>query len=129
MLAQSASFTGANLAGNYAFDWSGINLTLGFEEDFAGQYALSSSGAISGVADFVELASPSKRNPAFLGIPITGMLTVSGDGTGANNYTVTTGNSPSATLNYHAYLTSSGDILLVGTDGNRTIAGSATLQP
>jgi hypothetical protein len=129
MLAQSASFTGANLAGNYVFDWSGVNLALGFEEDFAGQYALSSSGAVSGEVDFVELASPSKRNPAFLGIPITGMLTVSGDGTGANNYTVTTGNSPSATLNYHAYLTSSGTVLLVGIDTNRTIAGSATLQP
>jgi len=129
MLAQSASFTSANLAGNYVFDWSGINLSLGFEEDFAGQYALSSSGAITGVVDFVELASPSSRNPAFLGIPITGMFSVNGDGTGANNYTVTTGNSPSTTLNYHAYLTASGPVLLVGIDPKRTIAGSATLQP
>jgi hypothetical protein len=111
------------------FDWSGINLSLGFEEDFAGQYALSSSGAITGVVDFVELASPSSRNPAFLGIPITGSLTISGGGTGGNQYTVTTGNSPSATLNYHAYLTASGTVLLVGVDPKRTIAGSATLQP
>jgi hypothetical protein len=129
MLAQSGTFTAANLAGNYVFNWSGINLALGFEEDFAGQYALSSSGAISGVVDFVELASPSKRNPAFLNIPITGTLTINGDGTGANNYTVTTGNSPSTTLNYHAYLTGSNTILLVGVDSNRTIAGSASIQP
>ncbi len=129
MLAQTGTFTAANLAGNYVFDWSGINLTLGFEEDFAGQYALSGSGAITGVVDFVELASPSKRNPAFLNIPITGTLTINGDGTGANNYTITTGNSPSTTLNYHAYLTSSNTILLVGVDTNRTIAGSASVQP
>ena len=129
MLAQSGTFSAANLAGNYVFNWSGINLALGFEEDFGGQYALSSSGAISGVVDFVELASPSKRNPAFLNIPITGMLTINGDGTGANNYTVTTGNSPSTTLNYHAYLTGSNTIFLVGVDSNRTIAGSASIQP
>jgi hypothetical protein len=129
MLAQTGSFTTASLAGNYVFDWSGINLALGFEEDFAGQYTLSSGGAITGVVDFVELASPSKRNPAFLNIPITGMLTVNGDGTGANKYTVTTGNSPSTTLNYHAYLAGSNTILLVGVDTNRTIAGSASIQP
>jgi hypothetical protein len=129
MLAQTGTFSAASLAGNYVFNWSGINLTLGFEEDFAGQYALSSAGAISGVVDFVELASPSKRNPAFLDIPLSGTLTLNGDGTGANNYTVTTGNSPSATLNYHAYLTGSNTILLVGVDSNRTSAGSASIQP
>jgi hypothetical protein len=130
MLAQTGTFTGANLAGNYVFNWSGINLVLGFEEDFAGQYALSNSGAITGVVDFVELASPSKRNPAFLNIPITGMLTINGDGTGANNYTVTTGNSPSTTLTFHAYLGSSNTMLLVDVDsGKRTTTGSATIQP
>jgi hypothetical protein len=129
MLAQTGTFSAANLAGNYAFTWSGINLSLGFEEDFGGQYAQSSSGAITGVVDFVELASPSKRSPAFLDIPITGMLTINGDGTGANNYTVTTGNSPSTTLNYHAYIGGSNTILLVGLDSSRTDAGSASIQP
>jgi hypothetical protein len=129
MLTQTGTFSAANLAGNYVFNWSGINLALGFEEDFAGQYALSSSGPIAGVVDFVELASPSKRNPAFLNIPINGTLTVNGDGTGANNYTITTGNSPSTTLTFRAYLTGSGTILLVGVDSNRTTAGSASVQP
>jgi hypothetical protein len=129
ILAQSGTLSASSLAGNYVFNWSGINLALGFEEDFAGQYAQSSSGAIAGVVDFVELASPSKRNPAFLGIPISGMLTINGDGTGANKYTITTGNSPSTTLNYHAYLTGSNTILLVGVDTNRTSAGSASIQP
>ena len=130
LLAQTGPFSTANLAGNYVFDWSGINLSLGFEEDFAGQYALSSSGGISGVVDFVELASPSKRNPAFLNIPISGTLTINGDGTSANNYTVTTVNSPSTTLNYHAYMANFNTMLLVGVDsGKRTITGSATIQP
>jgi len=130
MLAQTGTFSAASLAGNYVFDWSGINLVLGFEEDFAGQYALSGSGAITGVVDFVELASPSKRNPAFLNIPITGTLMINGDGTGANNYTITTGNSPSTTLNFHAYLGSSNTMLLVDVEsGKRTTAGSATVQP
>jgi len=129
MLAQTGTLSATNLAGNYVFNWSGINLTLGFEEDFAGQYALSSSGGIAGVVDFVELASPSKRSPAFLGIPITGMLTINGDGTGANNYTVTTGNSPSTTFNYRAYVGGSNTILLVGIDSTHTIAGSASVQP
>jgi hypothetical protein len=111
------------------FDLSGINLSLGFEEDFAGQYALASSGGIAGVVDFVELASPSKRNPAFLDIPLNGMLTISGDGTGANNYTLTTGNSPSTTLNYHAYIGAANTVLLVGVDSSRVSAGSATVQP
>ncbi len=130
MLAQTGTFSAASLAGNYVFNFSGINLVLGFEEDFTGQYALLSSGAIAGVADYVELASPSKRNPAFLNIPITGTLTINGDGTGANNYTITTGNSPSTTLTFHAYLGSSNTMLLVDVDsGKRTTAGSATVQP
>jgi hypothetical protein len=129
MLAQTGTFPAANLASNYVFNWSGINLTLAFEEDFAGQYALSSSGGIAGVVDFVELASPSKRSPAFLGIPITGTLTINGDGTGANNYTVTTGNSPSTTFNYRAYIGGSNTVLLVGIDSTHTIAGSASVQP
>jgi hypothetical protein len=129
MLAQTGTFAAANVAGNYVFNWSGINLTLGFEEDFAGQYAQSGSGGIAGVVDFVELASPSKRSPAFLDIPITGTFTINGDGTGANNYTVTTGNSPSTTFNYRAYIGGSDTILLVGIDSTHTIAGSASVQP
>jgi hypothetical protein len=129
MLSQTGTFAAANVAGNYVFNWSGINLTLGFEEDFAGQYAQSGSGGIAGVVDFVELASPSKRSPAFLDIPITGTFTINGDGTGANNYTVTTGNSPSTTFNYRAYIGGSDTILLVGIDSTHTIAGSASVQP
>lgn len=131
MSAQAASFSSSTLAANYVFNWSGVNLsqTNGFEEDFAGQYALSGSGSINGEVDFVELGSSSSRIPAFLNIPVTGTFSLNGDGTGANGYTITTGNSPSTTFKYHAYLTSSNTMLLVGIDTNRVIAGNATPQP
>jgi len=53
MFAQTGTFSGPALAGNFVFNWSGINLgssaNLVFEEDFVGQHALSSAGSISGI--------------------------------------------------------------------------------
>lgn len=132
MFAQTGSFTGPGLAGNFIFDWSGIVLgssqNLTFEEDFVGQYALASSGAISGVVDFVELGS-STRNPAFLNQALTGTLTLSGNGLGSNDYTVTTGGSPQTTFHFKAYIANPDLLLLVGVDDNRVIAGSTSFQP
>ena len=34
--AQSGTFSAASLAGNFAINWSGVNLVNGFEEDFVG---------------------------------------------------------------------------------------------
>jgi len=133
MLAQTGPFSGAGLAGNFVFNWSGIVLgssaNLTFEEDFVGQHALASSGAISGVVDFVELGSSTQRNPAFLNQALTGRLVLSGDGRGSNDYTVTTGTSPQTTFHYKAYIANPDLVLLVGVDDTRTIAGSASFQP
>jgi hypothetical protein len=133
MFAQTGPFSGPGLAGNFVFNWSGIVLgssaNLTFEEDFVGQYALASSGAISGVVDFVELGSSTQRNPAFLNQALTGTLVLSGDGRGSNDYTVTTGTSPQTTFHYKAYIANPDLILLVGVDDTRTIAGSASFQP
>jgi len=133
MLAQAGPFSGSGLAGNFVFNWSGIVLgssaNLTFEEDFVGQYALASSGAISGTVDFVELGSSTQRNPAFLNQALTGTLVLSGDGRGSNDYTVTTGTSPQTTFHYKAYIANPDLILLVGVDDTRTIAGSASFQP
>jgi hypothetical protein len=133
MFAQTGPFTGAGLAGNFVFNWSGIVLgssaNLTFEEDFVGQYALASSGTISGAVDFVELGSSTQRNPAFLNQALTGTLVLSGDGRGSNDYTVTTGTSPQTTFHYKAYIANPDLILLVGVDDTRTIAGSASFQP
>ena len=133
MFAQTGPFTGAGLAGNFVFDWSGIVLgssqNLTFEEDFVGQHALASSGAISGVVDFVELGSSTQRNPAFLNQALTGTLTLNGNGTGSNDYVVTTGGSPQTTLSFKAYIANPDLILLVDVDSNRVTAGSVLFQP
>jgi hypothetical protein len=133
MLAQTGPFSGVGLAGNFVFNWSGINLgsssNLVFEEDFVGQHALSSGGAISGAIDFVELGSSTQRSPAFLDQALSGTLTLNGNGTGSNDYTVTIGGSPQTTFHFKAYIANPDLILLVGADDTRTIAGSVSFQP
>ena len=117
-------YTNAAVAGNWAFNWSGesINGTTGIlaEEDFVGQYTQTSSGSISGAADFTELSA----NSVVTGDAITGMMTISGDGTGRNGYSITLQASPSATLNFAAYFVDPNTIFVVGTDTHRTITGS-----
>jgi hypothetical protein len=126
--AQSAT-TGSALAGNYAFTWSGQTLpsghNVGFEEDFVGQYAQTSSGAITGAMDFSELGSDSQ--PVFRDIVINGTFTVNGDGTQRNAYQIKTGNSPSTTFNYSAYIVN-GAIYLVCIDNTRVTAGTVVPQ-
>jgi hypothetical protein len=132
LVAQTGNpFAFANLAGNYAFNWSGINLgsshNIIFEEDFVGQYALSSSGSISGAMDFTELGSTS-NHVGFPNTAITGSLSINSDGTGSNDYKVTTGTSPATTFNYKAYIVSPSTMVLVGHDMDRVIAGSVAAQ-
>jgi hypothetical protein len=56
-------------------------------------------------------------------------LVLNGNGTGSNDYTVTTGTSPQTTFHFKAYIANPDLILLVGVDSNRTIAGSVSFQP
>jgi hypothetical protein len=132
MSAQPASPSLSSLAGNYVFTWSGVTVpssgNLGFEEDFVGQYALTSSGAISGIVDFTELGSTS--TPIFLGVPLTGMFTVSGTGRNTYQITVSPGSgAPSTTLNFAAYVAGGGNSLyVVSTDSTRVTAGTASVQ-
>jgi hypothetical protein len=135
LMAQSGTFSNSSLAGNYTFNLSGIVLgttsqTSFFEEDFIGQYALSSAAAsnVTGAADFVELGSSTSRPPAFLNVPITGTLKINGDGTQRNGFNIITGNSPSTTLNFTAYIASPQEIFLVGTDNTRVTNGTMTQQ-
>jgi len=133
MFAQGSSFTASGLAGNYALNWSGVNLggsqNLTFEVDADAQYALSSSGAITGEIDLVEPGSTTSTAPVFTGVAATGSLAISGNGTGSNTVTVTAATNPSNTFHYHAYIVSDSLILLVGSDTDRVIAGNASLQP
>lgn len=130
MLAQNAGpFTSANLAGNYAFNWSGTILSSNsfseFEEDFLGQYALS-GGVVTGAIDYEELSF--FNNPINLDIPLAGTLTINGDGTASNNFQYMIRNSQSATLHFAAYLVDSNTTFVVCTDSNRVTPGSAIMQ-
>jgi hypothetical protein len=125
MQAQTGTFTASAEAGNWAFSWVGQSIngtTGGFgEEDFLGQYTLSSSGGISGGVDFTEVSASSVAT----GISLTGSVTLSGDGTGRNVYKPMLNTSPSATLDFGAYLVDANTVFLVGTDTHRTITGVA----
>jgi hypothetical protein len=117
-------YTIAAEAGNWGFNLSGasVNGTTGQfgEEDFVGQYTQTSSGSFSGGVDFTELSASSVvTNGAF-----TGTMTIAGDGTLRNTYSVTLATSPSATLNFAAYFVDPNTIFVVGVDTHRTITGS-----
>jgi hypothetical protein len=125
MLAQAAGpFTTAGAAGNWAFNFVGqsVNTTTGGigEEDYLGQYTQSSSGSISGGVDFTELSAPAVAT----NLAITGSMTVQGDGTGRNGYSVKVNTSPSSTLNFSAYFIDANTLFVVGTDTHRTITGT-----
>jgi hypothetical protein len=131
MSVQPASISTAGLAGNYVFNWSGVTIpsagNIGFEEDFLGQYALASTGSITGNSDFTELGSTS--TPIFLGVPLTGMFNAGS--TGRNTYQATVkpgGGAPASTLNFAAYVAAGNNIYLVAIDSNRVTAGTATPQ-
>jgi fibronectin-binding autotransporter adhesin len=133
MSAQPSSISTASLAGNYAFAWSGVTIpssgNIGFEEDFVGEYALSSSGAISGTADFTELGSTSKSSPIFTGVPLTGMFNAGGTGRNTYQAMVSPGNgSPSTTINFAAYVANGNTVYVVSTDSTRVTAGTVTTQ-
>lgn len=117
-------FTTAGEAGNWAFNWSGesVNGNSGLfgEEDFLGQYTQTSSGSISGGVDFTELSA----NSVVTNGALSGTMTIAGDGTLRNTYSITLATSPSATLNFAAYVVDANTIFLVGVDTHRTITGS-----
>lgn len=133
MLAQAAGPLTFPSTGNFAFNWSGIILnssnTIQFEEDFVGQYSPGSPGTngFNGAVDFEELGSSGKN--LFTNVPIAVSTSINGDGTGPNGYRVVTGNSPSTTFNYRAYIVDKNTVFLMGFDGNQVIAGTVVAQP
>jgi len=133
ILAQSAGpFTLSGSAGTYAFNWSGVelgsNTAVPFEEDFTGQFALTSASSsnVSGVADFVELGL--SGNNLFTNIAVSGALTISGDGTQNNQYKIVLAGSPSTTITFQAYFAGPNTFFLVCSDNTRTTAGISVGQ-
>jgi hypothetical protein len=125
-------FTLSGSAGNYVFNWNGVGLgsstAAPFEEDFVGQYALSSatSNNIAGVTDYVELGLSS--NKLFADVGLGGTLTINGDGTANNLYKFVLGGSPSVTVNFQAYFANAETVLLVCSDRTRTTTGLVKQQ-
>ena len=130
-------FSLATLAGDYAAVLTGVssNGSTGAigEEDYVGHLNIASSGAggnVSGAVDFSEFSS---NQGAFFNIVISGNgLTVGGDGTTSsgtrNALQLKLNSTPSSTLNFVAYIVNSQTIVVAGTDTNRTISGTITLQ-
>lgn len=121
-LQTTSSISTAALAGDYVFNWSGVSTDA---EDFVGQLTLTSSGSFSGLMDFNELATGMQ----FFDIPINGSLTLNGDGTQANTFSVNAQTSPASTFNFTAYVINENTLLLVGVDPNRVVIGTMTFQP
>ena len=122
--AQTASLISpAVLAGDYAFGWSGVSGKG--PEDFVGQLTVMPSGSLSGKMDFNEFGT----GTLFFNVPISGNLTLSGDGTQANTFTVNLQTSPAATFHFTAYVVDQNILLPVGIDTSRVIVGALIRQP
>lgn len=131
LTAQSGTFTAASLAGDYAINWSGANLSNGFEEDFVGVIPISnaaSNNISNGVVDYTELGD----GKIFTDVSVNGLLALQGDGTlgGAqgNAFQLTTVQTVTSTFNFRAYLLDNNTFLFVGVDNGRTVIGTAIRQ-
>lgn len=135
-LQTGAPFTNATVAGDYGFNFSGLSTNSSTfttaEEDYVGHLNLSSSGSnnATGAVDFSEFSS---NQGVFTNIVVSGNgLTIGGDGTTStgtrNALSLKINGSPSSTLNFVAYIVNSQTMFVAGTDSNRTISGTLTLQ-
>jgi hypothetical protein len=130
--AQSGTFTAASVAGQYAINWSGVNLVNAFEEDFVGVVPISSASSnniSNGVLDFTELGD----GKIFTDITANGFLTLQGDGSqgGAQGNALqltTSSKAPSTTFNFRAYVINSNTILIIGVDNDRVTLGTMVHQ-
>ncbi len=129
LFAQTGSpFTLAGLAGNYAFNWSGVGLSSSSVENYVGQYALASAASsnISGVLDgtFLDVNGVA----SFPNSGVQGTLTINSDGSTNNTYQITAGNSVSPAYGFQAYIVDANTVMLVSTDKTRVLAGFASRQ-
>ena len=130
-------FSLGTLGGDYAAVLTGVSSNGSTqetgEEDYVGHLNFASSSAggnVSGVVDFSEFSS---NQGAFFNIVVSGNgLTVGGDGTTSsgtrNALQLKLNATPSSTLNFVAYIVNSQTMVVAGTDSNRTISGTITLQ-
>ena len=130
---QAATITSATVAGKYAFNWNGVNLSPnGDELDFAGQLSISnvSPGVIAGSMDINDFG----QRKQFLDFPITGTLTLGLNPANNNTLQITSTPAPQSVYKFAAYVVDANTVLFVGdVDPNskptRVIAGTLTRQP
>ena len=126
-------FTSTSIAGNYAVNWTGVNLgsthNLIFEEDFVGQYVLPlpNGQQHNGAVDIVELGSTGKN---FIPQdPVSVTLNISGDGTQSNpQYDFQTANAPTTNFRFRAYFVNQQQVFLLSNVTNSVDLGIATRQ-
>jgi hypothetical protein len=129
-LQSGSPFTLSSLGGKFIANWSGINGNNSFEEDFNGQFTLSSatSNNVSGSVDYAELGS--SNNQIVTGAALTGTLTINGDGTlggtKANTAVIQAGGQ---NFSFNAYIIDNKSILLIGTDSTHVVVGTVINQP
>ncbi len=133
MQAQSgAPFTNASLAGNYAFNWSGINIGqqnfVPLNENFVGQYVLSTAASsnLTGIMDYTEAGTTGST--LYSSIGLAGALTINTDGSANNTLQVASGSPSSTTFNFAAYVVSPSITYVLCTDRIRVTAGIASQQ-
>jgi hypothetical protein len=110
---QSGTLGTSSMSGSYAINFTGTNLSNGFEEDITGVLSPNGSGGLSGTLDINTLLSTTQ------GLPLT-----------TSNYAIDSGglgtitiNTSLATFNMQAYQIDANTILLLDADSNRVLVG------
>ena len=127
LLAQPSTINKPAASSNFAFNWSGVTSSSGFtdEEDIVGQLSFGSSG-FTGTADLNEFGALKQ----FLDFGVDGNLSLTGDGTGHNTFTMNLRTNPANTnLTFFAYIGNNNTILLLSTQNVRVVAGVLNPQP
>jgi hypothetical protein len=135
-LQTGAPFSNATLAGDYGLNFSGVSSNgtnqATAEEDFVGHlnFTSASSNNVTGALDFSEFSS---NQGVFTNVVVSGNgLTVGGDGTTStgtrNALSLKLAGNPSTTMNFAPYFVSSQTMFVAGTDPDRVISGTITVQ-
>ena len=136
ILAQTGGpFSSSTVAGDYAFNYSGLgfNNSTGApgEEDFVGHLTVTSatSNNASGAMDFNAFSS---NKGVFPNVSVNGNFTIGGDGTTStgtrSTLSLTTGNSPSTTYPFIAYVVNPTTVFILCTHQDHIDSGSLIKQ-
>lgn len=136
ILAQTGGpFSSATVAGDYAFNYSGLGVNnttnASGEEDFVGHLKVTSATSTnaSGAMDFNAFSS---NTGVFPNVSVNGNFTIGGDGTTStgtrSTLSLTTGNSPSTTYPFIAYVVNPTTVFILCTDKDHIDAGTMIKQ-